>query len=149
MSYDTIEAAWLTRVRAMSQFDTTNSGRATTSMLHTGAGAVYAILYPGEHLHDRMGMGGSQANTYRTRIQLWKPLIEDGTTAQELAALAEDVRQELDKYHQLNGTTGVSNARITTTGAMEVRRLIKDGPIWYMVELVGECRYEESITFAE
>lgn len=152
MSYDLAEALWLTRVRAMTEFDSSNSGRATTSMLHTGKGAEYAVLYPGEHAHQRLGLGGSQVNTYRTRIQLWKPLepAGDGSAAQELAALAEDVRQELDKYRLLGDTTNsISHARIVTTGAMEQRRLVKDGMLWLMVELVGECHYEESITFAE
>lgn len=152
MSYDAVEALWLTRIQAMTEFSSANSGRATTSLLHTGKGAEYAILYPGEHLHNRLGLGGSQDNTYRTRIQLWKPLEVngDGSAARALAALAEDVRQALDQYRLLGDTTGgVSRARIIQTGAMEIRRLVKDGQLWLMVELLGECHYEESITFAE
>lgn len=150
MSYDAVEALWLTRVRGRSEFNADNSGRATMSLLHTGNADVYAILYPGEHTHTRLAMGGAQENIYRTRIQIWQPLIEDGTTAQELSALAEDVRQELDTYRLLGDTTNeVRHARIVATGAMEMRRLKKDGPLWLMIELIGEAQHEESITFAE
>lgn len=150
MSYPTVEALWLARLQEMDDFDEANSGRATMSLLHTGNAAQYAILYPGRLEHGYLGMGGSRTHLYRTRIQLWKQLLTDGDTAQELETLADSVRREMDKYPLLGDTTGkVSQSRIAVTEAMQMNRLREGGPWWLMVELIGECHYEELVTFAE
>lgn len=148
MGYEDIEALWLTRVRAMSEFNQNNSSRGDWSMLNNGRDEKYAILKPGQHIHEWMTTTVMQ-HTYRTIIQVWYRYGNgDGTALTALTALETDIRTELYQYRLLADSTGtVQDADIVET--REVVQIPADGPEWLMVELVGECQDEETITFAE
>lgn len=147
MSYDTIEGLWLTRLLAMSQFNTDNTSRGKWGILNRGYNNQYAILKPGEHTREMISFQTQETN-WQTIIQLWQRYKDDGTSVTDLQALVDAVLSELDTYPHI-GDTGntVVEGRITT-----VREMIQtpaDAPAWLYVELIGQAYEQEAITFAE
>lgn len=151
MSYTTVEGLWLTRIRAMSQFDSDNSSRGNWGKVGNGAASQYAILHPGEHAYDLQAMGGNRHTVYQTIIQLYQRYVEEGTTLQNLEILEQAVRDELNQYRLMGDTSGaVVYARVVRSREMIAERETPDGPpIWLRIDMVGETLYEESVTLAE
>lgn len=155
MSYSTIEGYWLGKLQDMPQFDGSNSSRGKWGMLNSGKSAYYAILKPGAHTHTWITMGGMGSSgaavwqhNYRTIIQLWQRYTADGDALIALEELDKAVSTYLARYRKLGDTSGV----VQDGDIIESREVIQipaDAPAWLMVELVGECLYEETITFAE
>lgn len=147
MSYADGEALWLTRLRAMSAYDTTNSGRGTYGMLNSGKADRYAILKPGDH-ERQMIAPTTRWNIYRTVISLYRPWRDDGTTLTNLEADVDAVLTEMDKYRHLNDSTVVTDANIAT-----VREFVAlgppDTPVWLRADLIGEWYEEEELTYSD
>jgi hypothetical protein len=150
MSYSAGEALWLTRLRALSQFNTSNSTRGKFGIRNSGKSDHYAILVPGPWDRTYIGMN-TRMDTFRTIIQLWQRYIDDGTTMTDLEALVDAVLAELDTYPRIGDTTG----NIIDAAIVEVRELQMilaepgGGPAWLLVELVGEWHEQTAVTFAE
>lgn len=154
MSYSTIEAAWLTRVRAMSQFDSGNSSRGKWGIRNSGKSNQYAIIKPGTRVlvEEMAGLGGSRLWENQTIIQLWQRYKDDGDSATDLSALVDSVIDELEKYPYIGSqSSGVQSASITEVREMQQTfpRPDSPGPNWLYVELVGVTHEEKSITLSE
>lgn len=149
MSYLDVEALWLARIRQLtSQFDASNTARMDWGQRNNGASDHYAVLYPGPHLHRWMSNTGTWAHTYRTIIEVWQRYQADGTSGTDLQTITDATRTHLVQYRKLGDTTGkVQDADIVET--RETIRFPADAPQWLITPLVGECIYEQTITFAE
>jgi len=151
MSYQTGEANWLTRLQAMSQFTGNNSARGKWGLMNRGADNQYAILKPGPA--ERVMISSIvRQNTWRTIIQLWQRYKDDGTSMTDLEALVSAVLTELDKYRFIGAgaDAAIQDANITEVReTQEIRATPSGGPLWLMVELVGEWNEEETISPAE
>jgi hypothetical protein len=154
--YGDIETLYLEKLRELAAFGQNNSSRGDWSQRNNGKAEQYAILKPGNHIHTWDSIGGmgsgdpaTRKHLYRTVIQLWqKHRHTDGAAAVALEQLESDVRNHFDVYRKLGDVGGsVRDADIIET--REMFQIPADGPEWLMVELVGECDDEESITFAE
>lgn len=146
MAYSDVEALWLARLQESGAFNSNNSARARWSILNTGKANHYAILRMGRQEHLRYGMGGRREHVRQTVLEIWKRPTEESASAIELQEFVDELRVFLDGYPTLGDTTGrVRDAMIVQTGEMLERRTVKDGPVWYVVELTGECHETETV----
>ena len=146
-SYSTVEGLWLTRLQAMSQFTTANSTRGKWGIRNTGNSAQYAILKPGTYTRTWSAMT-LREDTYQTIIQVWQRYKDDGTTMTNLEALVDAILAEMDKHINLGDAATVTYADIVAVREMqEILDAPGGGPIWLMVELVGETHVQTQITF--
>jgi hypothetical protein len=150
MTYAAGEALWLTRLRAMSNFDSGNSARGRWGIRNSGKSDHYAILKPGVHNREWLSIT-VRWDHYQTIIQLWQRYVDDGDTLTDLEALVDAVLAELDKY-RLIGDSGGTVQAANIVAVREVQEILAgpgEGPVWLMVELVGEWHEENTIAFAE
>jgi hypothetical protein len=150
MSYAAGEVLWLTRLRAMSQFNEYNSARGKFGIRDTGASDHYAILKPGPWTRSKLSPT-VRLDTYRTVIQIYQHYLDDGTSMTDLETLVDAVLAELDTYRVMGDTTGA----VIQANIVEAREMIwilaapGEGPEWLLVELIGEWHEETTITYAE
>lgn len=148
-SYSTVEGLWLTRLQAMSQFTANNSSRGRWGIRNSGASNQYCIIKPGSHTRQMVSYTLRQDN-FQTIIQLWQRYKDDGDTMTDLESLVDAVLVEIDKYPHLGDSTRVVDCNISEVREMqEILDSPGGGPVWLMVELVGEVNEQTEITFSE
>ena len=141
------EALWLTRVRAVSGFDTSNTSRGNWTILNNGAADIYAILKPGEWNREMIGFN-RRLNVYQTIIQVWQKYREDGTSMINLEDKINDILVSVDTYPQI-GDSGNTVIDAQIIAVREVQQTPADAPTWMYAELVGEWQEEIAITYVE
>lgn len=150
MSYSDGEAAILTLIRAMPQFDDKNAVRDKWRVLTSGAAADYVVLRPGETQEAfdyAIGLGRARVlRSWRTVVEVWTRYIDDGDTAVRLQVLTQAVIDHLERYPTLNGLAGVTNARPVGVSNMLERWTEQDGPSWAVWEVYFDWQEEASIS---
>lgn len=148
MSYSDGEAAILTLIQAMPEFDRRNATRADWKPLNSGASDHYAILKPGlwTNAPEALG-GGSVLTTWRTIVEVWQRWVDDGPTAQALQTLVGRLIDKLDGYPSLDGAALF--AWVAGGGEMQQRWLREGGPQWAVWEVYIDWQEERFVTVAE
>ena len=148
MSYPDGEAAILTLIQAMPEFDRRNAARADWKPLNSGASDHYVILKPGAWLNAADSLGGESAvTTWRTIIEVWQRWVDDGPTAVALQVLAQKVIEHLERYPSLGGEGLL--AWVAGGSEMQQRWLKEGGPMWAVWEVYIDWQEERFIDPAE
>ena len=127
MSYASGEAAVLSILRLHADYNDRNTSRGNWKILDSGAAANYAVL--------RMGAATNEAHTttsamttWATEIMVYRRYIDDGPSAIALQGDVQTLVEHLEKYPTLQNA--VTDAQVTTIGAMENIRMEAGGPMW-------------------
>ena len=112
MSYATVEAALLTLIQGMTDYDTNNTSQSDYRILGHGK-AQAVVLTPGAFTRST-----ASPQWHRTRwtinIEMYSLFTGDINTAgSTMRSKRQDIIDEIDKYPTLNDTSGVVLARIT------------------------------------
>ena len=115
MSYQVGEQAALGIIRALSDFDTTNSDALSSGtsrpgyrLLNKGTAGHYVFLRQGEFAREQLTISSLQT-TWATIIEVVvRYKVESaGQSLQKLAQLVDNILGEFDQYDKLNSTSGV------------------------------------------
>lgn len=148
MSYPTGEAAVLTLLQAMPEFDRRNAARADWKPLNSGASDHYAILKPGAFTNAQESIGGEAAvTTWRTIIEVWQRWVDDGPTAVALQGLTQKVIEHIERYPSLGGEGLL--AWVAGGGEMQQRWTKEGGPMWAVWEVYIDWQEERFISVNE
>ena len=145
MGYATGEAAILTLIQALSDYDSDNTARQDWKPLHSGKAAVYAILRPGPWSTERVATN-MHHDYWLTVIEVWRRYSDD-TKPALLQTNVSDIVTQIRKYPTLNGASGVQDSNITGGPEMiEVTRA--NGSLWAKWEINCEWTEETTVTYA-
>ena len=144
MSYASGEAAVLAILRLHADNNDKNTSRGNWKILDSGAAANYAVL--------RMGAATNEAHTttsamttWATEIMVYRRYIDDGPSAISLQGDVQTLVEHLEKYSTLQGA--VTDAQVTTIGAMETIRMDAGGPIWLRTIISLQWQEERDIIY--
>ena len=144
MSYASGEAAVLSILRLHADYNDKNTSRGNWKILDSGAAANYAVL--------RMGAATNEAHTttsamttWATEIMVYRRYIDDGPSAIALQGDVQTLVEHLEKYPTLQGA--VTDAQVTTIGAMENIRMDAGGPIWLRTIISLQWQEERDIIY--
>ena len=144
MSYASGEAAVLSILRLHADYNDRNTSRGNWKILDSGAAANYAVL--------RMGAATNEAHTttsamttWATEIMVYRRYIDDGPSAIALQGDVQTLVEHLEKYPTLQGA--VTDAQVTTIGAMENIRMDAGGPIWLRTIISLQWQEERDIIY--
>lgn len=147
MSYTTGEAAILARIRAHSDFSTSNTDANDWKLIDSGNSAFYAILKPNE---DPAEMEFHALGAYRvlwqTVVEVWQRYKDDGTTAASLFGNVQKIIGQMQPYKTL-GLSNVQNSQINSITAPSYRWDKDGGPAWLVQELNILWLEEVEVTF--
>lgn len=148
MSYQSGEALVLTQLRNVSGFTSDNTARGKWNLLNSGKSDHYGIIKPGAfRLSDRSQIG----TIWRTIIQVWYRYKDDGTTLENLEALADATILRFRQYRKLGDTTGTISDSTVAEGAdvQEMWNKGANGPAWLMWPITVEWSEENHVTYQE
>ena len=144
MSYASGEAAVLSILRLHADYNDKNTSRGTWKILDSGAAANYAVL--------RMGAATNEAHTptsamttWATEIMVYRRYIDDGPSAIALQGDVQTLVEHIEKYPTLQGA--VTDAQVTTIGAMENIQMIANGPMWLRTIVSLQWQEERDIIY--
>ena len=144
MSYASGEAAVLAILRLHADYNDRNTSRGNWKILDSGAAANYAVL--------RMGAATNEAHTttsamttWATEIMVYRRYIDDGPSAIALQGDVQTLVEHLEKYPTLQGA--VTDAQVTTIGAMENIRMEAGGPMWLRTIVSLQWQEERDIIY--
>ena len=144
MSYASGEAAVLSILRLHADYNDKNTSRGNWKILDSGAAANYAVL--------RMGAATNEAHTttsamttWATEIMVYRRYIDDGPSAISLQSDVQTLVEHIEKYPTLQGA--VTDAQVTTIGAMETIRMDAGGPIWLRTIISLQWQEERDIIY--
>ena len=144
MSYASGEAAVLSILRLHADYNDKNTSRGNWKILDSGAAANYAVL--------RMGAATNEAHTttsamttWATEIMVYRRYIDDGPSAIALQGDVQTLVEHIEKYPTLQGA--VTDAQVTTIGAMENIRMDAGGPIWLRTIISLQWQEERDIIY--
>lgn len=145
MSYATGEGLILTQLQSVTGFTSANTTRASWQLLNSGNSDHYAIIKPGTFRED-------PENNFcwinQTVVQIWQFYQDDGTSATNLEAHVQNVRDRFTKYRKL-GSSAIVDSRVIGGSEMQ-ERWNKDGAlVWLSQDLIIEWREQEIVTYAE
>ena len=144
MSYASGEAAVLSILRLHADYNDKNTSRGNWKILDSGAAANYVVL--------RMGAATNEAHTttsamttWATEIMVYRRYIDDGPSAIALQGDVQTLVEHLEKYPTLQGA--VTDAQVTTIGAMENIQMIANGPMWLRTIISLQWQEERDIIY--
>ncbi len=144
MSYASGEAAVLSILRLHADYNDKNTSRGNWKILDSGAAAHYAVL--------RMGAATNEAHTttsamttWATEIMVYRRYIDDGPSAISLQGDVQTLIEHIEKYPTLQGV--VTDAQVTTIGAMENIQMIANGPMWLRTIISLQWQEERDIIY--
>ncbi len=144
MSYASGEAAVLSILRLHADYNDRNTSRGNWKILDSGAAANYAVL--------RMGAATNEAHTttsamttWATEIMVYRRYIDDGPSAISLQGDVQTLVEHIEKYPTLQGA--VTDAQVTTIGAMENIRMEAGGPMWLRTIVSLQWQEERDIIY--
>ena len=144
MSYASGEAAVLSILRLHADYNDRNTRRGNWKILDSGAAANYAVL--------RMGAATNEAHTttsamttWATEIMVYRRYIDDGPSAIALQGDVQTLVEHIEKYPTLQGA--VTDAQVTTIGAMENIRMEAGGPMWLRTIISLQWQEERDIIY--
>ena len=144
MSYASGEAAVLSILRLHADYNDRNTSRGNWKILDSGAAANYAVL--------RMGAATNEAHTttsamttWATEIMVYRRYIDDGPSAISLQGDVQTLVEHIEKYPTLQGA--VTDAQVTTIGAMENIRMEAGGPMWLRTIISLQWQEERDIIY--
>lgn len=145
MSYDTIEAAVLTQITAITGYSTANVKRG--DWRHLGHGKALAIvLVPGPFRQRDGALTGMSDITWTVDVELYVLWTgEQDTTLSSLRAERQKILDRINQYPFLGATAGVMTAMVVTGGPVEPFQS-PDGAMFWRQVLSLEVR--EANTFA-
>ena len=148
MSYSTGEALILTRVRACTGFDSTNTSRANWKILHSGKSDHYAILRPAGFAVEWQTLSMAVFR-YTTLVEVWQRYTDDTITQTNLYGYIANLYSLLD-YPHLGDTTGAIQDS-TITGADDPQEMWREdgGPKWLRWLMRIDWAEQRTVTFAE
>lgn len=151
MSYPTGEGYVLTQLQAIagSVWTSTNTARGNWGILNSGRANHYAVLHEGAGQNDFLTISTS-VRTYQTVIQIWMSYTDDGTSATNLQAYGEDIRDKFDARRLLGDTSGtIQDARCVRWDEVEEMWNEGGGPRWLRQKFYVQWKEENNVTFAE
>ena len=144
MSYASGEAAVLSILRLHADYNDRNTSRGNWKILDSGAAANYAVL--------RMGAATNEAHTptsamttWATEIMVYRRYIDDGPSAIALQGDVQTLVEHIEKYPTLQNS--VTDAQVTTIGAMENIRMEAGGPMWLRTIVSLQWQEERDIIY--
>ena len=147
MAYTDGEGAILTRIRAHSDFSTSNTDANDWKILDSGNSAFYAILKPNEEPNDvEYYAFGSYVIRWQTVVEIWQRYKDDGTTAASLFGNVQKIIAQMQPYKTL-GLANVQNAEVVSVTAPSFRWDQDGGPAWMVQEVNIEWHEQSEITF--
>lgn len=147
MAYTDGEAAILARIRAHSDFSSTNTDANDWKKLDRGDSAYYAILKPSEDPNQvEFYAFGAYIITWLTTVEVWQRYKDDGTTAASLFGNVQKIIAQMQPYKTL-GLTNVQNAQVVSVTAPSFRWDKDGGPAWMVQEVNIEWHEQSEITF--
>lgn len=145
MAYSTGEAAILTLIRTLADYDADNTSRADWRILGQGASNKYIVLRPGAWEGSQLAIT-TRARTWSTVVECWLRYV-DNTKPLSLQTEVETVMALLERYPTLNGASGVVRATVTGGDDMqEVKR--EDGSLWAKWSFTVQWIEEKAVTYA-
>jgi len=145
MTYSVGEAAILTLVQALSEYNSQNSSRQDWKVLDSGKAAVYAVLRPGEWSNEDTGMG-MHLRSWQTVVEVWRPYRDD-TKPLTLQDDVETIVAHLEQYPTLSGAADVVDAMVT--GGGEMQEVVRNNNVlWARWEVHIGWQEEKEITYA-
>lgn len=145
--YGDVEALWLTRIRAISGYDGTNTSRGDFKILNSGKSNQYVVIMPGAHSRQMISLS-TRLETWQTVMEVYERYKDDGTTLTALETQVNTIVDAIDQYRIL-GDTGGTVRKGEIVEIREVVRFPPNGPEWLIAAIVGQTDEEKSITFAE
>lgn len=148
MSYDTIEAAVLTRVRNISGYSSTNTSEGDYRILAKGVSKA-VILQPGAiRGRTKIATPRRLGTTWVVLIELFIPFIKEiSDVADSIRTERQLIMDEMDKYPTLDQTTGVIHAWITSSSEPDGWQ--GSGRRWWTQTLECEVTEHVTVTIAE
>ena len=152
MSYPTGEGYVLTKLQAIAggAWTATNTSRGKWGILDSGKADHYAILKEGAGGSAAFISGSTKERTYRTVVQVWQSYTDDGTSATNLQAYGEAIRNQFDAYRKLGDTSGtIIDAECDEWSEVQEMWVRGGGLRWLRQDFIVRWREQVSITFAE
>jgi hypothetical protein len=147
MTYPAGEALILSELRTITGFDSSNTSRANWGILNSGAASYYAVVKPGPFTEDP---GNNFHWIYTTVIQVWQFYKDDGTTATELEASVQKVKEHFTKARRLGGSVAtITDSRVIGGGEMQEQWNKDGGLVWLSQDVVIEWKEQEIVTYNE
>ena len=145
MSYDVIEAALLTQVIALADFDANNAKRG--DWRHLGHGkAVAVVLVPGPFQQEDATLRNHTRIRWTTEIELYVLWTgEQDTVLASLRTERQSILDQVNLYPYLGATSGVMGAIITSAGPVEAHTSPDGATFW---KQVLNCEVLEDNSFA-
>lgn len=150
MSYTAGEAAALTRLRALSNFNSNNTSRGDWLILNRGKSDHYGVLRPGPFTMEWISLRQYRV-TWNTVIEVWQRYKDDAQTKTDLYARVAEVIAGFMPYPHIG--TGNENtvqwATIRQADPPQEMWNASGGPAWLKWELILEWHEEVTVTLQE
>jgi len=148
VSYQTVRDGLLTVLQGITGFSSANVAYEDYQYLSAGLQRAIVVEYQ-RFSQDYNAMGGGQIwCDWRLRIQLFNELNDIANAQAEQDADRESILETVRKYPQLNGTTGVFLA-VITSGEPEANPVQLGSARWLKEVLTIEIREDVSGTEVE
>ena len=147
MGYNDGEALVLTRVRACTGFDTSNTSRGDWKLLNSGRDDHYAILRPGAMSLEFISVG-QYTITWQTLIEVWQRYTDEIESKSNLCTHVVNLFSTL-AYPHLGSASIVQDAMIVNGDEPQVMVGKDGGPSWLRWTLQLRWTEEEVVTYAE
>lgn len=145
--YSDIESYWLTRVRAVTGYDESNTSRGKWSILNSGASERYVIVKPGPRDRQMIALN-TRLETSQTIIEVWQKYRDDGDTLTTLQTAVDALLVALDPYPRLGGL-GSTVRKGEIVSVREAMQVPADAPQWLKIDLIGQTDEESTISYQE
>jgi len=153
MSYATIEAAVLARLRTLTNFNAYNTSAGNYLILNRGTSPVgiYAIVQRGEWRQTESDQNGLRLALvhWEVIIELWQRYKDDASTHAALNDRLQEVKAEFEARRTLGGTPGVVHSRVVGGGEPREAWTGPNGPSFLWCDIRLDVWEEQPITYAE
>lgn len=146
MSYNTGEAALLTRIIALSDYSADNAVRNNWKVLSSGASDHYAILKPFSMALEWHSFSAYTVR-WRTVVEIWERYTLDGTTQSNLATYASAILGVLSYPHL--GEASILDANIVEFREPQEMWSKDGGVVWLKWDIIVEWSEQTEVSFAE
>jgi hypothetical protein len=146
MAYNDGEALIATLLETATGFTSANITRGKWGILNSGNSDHYAILRRGGWT-QALDTQAVYRVTYRSIIEVWQRLTDDGTSAISLYTHVENVRNHLSPYKLLGGS-GILDANVVGGGETKEMWTTKgDAPSWLKEEIWLDWSEQDTVTY--